>query len=64
MLDNVWAARGCWKSIRRRNDHENNTLVPKAAKAAGIDFEELVWRILTTKPDRLIGPAMLATNWC
>ncbi len=24
------------------------SLVPKAAKAAGIDFEELVWRILTT----------------
>jgi D-alanine-D-alanine ligase len=25
-----------------------SSLVPKAAKAAGIDFEELVWRILTT----------------
>lgn len=29
-----------------------SSLVPKAAQAAGIDFEELVWRILTTsRPD-------------
>jgi D-alanine-D-alanine ligase len=30
----------------------DHSLVPMAAKAAGIDFDELVWRILETSFDR------------
>ncbi len=30
----------------------SHSLVPKAARAAGIDFDELVWRILATSVDR------------
>jgi D-alanine-D-alanine ligase len=30
----------------------SHSLVPKAARAAGIEFPELVWRILETSFDR------------
>jgi D-alanine-D-alanine ligase len=32
-----------------------HSLVPKAARAAGIEFDELVWRVLETSLNRVIG---------
>ena len=34
----------------------SHTLVPMAAKAVGIDFEELVWRVLETSFTRRAAP--------
>jgi D-alanine-D-alanine ligase len=35
----------------------SHSLVPMAARAAGIDFEELVWRVLETSFTRSVAPA-------
>jgi D-alanine-D-alanine ligase len=35
----------------------SHSLVPKAARAAGVEFPELVWRILETSLERDAGPA-------
>ena len=33
----------------------SHSLVPKAARSRGIEFEELVWRVLETSLPRLAG---------
>ena len=38
----------------------SHSLVPMAAKAVGIDFEELVWRVLETSFTRRAAPPAAA----